>query len=371
MAERHGLVAGDLDGFFSAPTHAYGPRSLYVSPMRADLARLLSRENPLFEGDDDFAYFTWYDQGVPRGRITAHLHRASNEHYRIHRAYFGYFACADDPTAAEALLTAAEDWARSRRCDEIIGSFDLTAMQQIGILTEGFDRTPYIDMQHNPEHLPRLLRDHGYRPRFPMSTFETDLTTFDPETLRGPAQRQLMDGDELRWTLLTRRRFGHQMEDVREVLNDGFADNPMFVPLSSEEFAFQAGGLMWIVDSRLSCLAYAGSEPVGVVVCIPDLNPFLRATGSRLSIATPWHFLRHRLRRRRAVILFYSVARAWHGRGLAGAMLFRVTSALRSAGYTRLGTTWIADGNPASLRQMEKLGAERLHRLHLFVKELT
>ena len=371
MAERHGLVEGDFNGLFAAPAGAYGSDALYVSPMRSDLARFLSLDNPLFERADDFTFFTWYDRGVPRGRITAHLHRASNQRYRQRRGYFGYFACADEATAAAALLTAAEEWARSRGCTEIVGSFDLTAMQQIGIVTEGFHRAPYTDMQYNPEHLPRLLLELGYRPRFPMSTFETDLTGFDPENLRGPAQRELLAGGEVRWTRLTRWRFRRQIEDVRRVLNDGFAENPMFVPLTAEEFAFQAGGLTWIVDSRLSCLAYVDGEPVGVVLCIPDLNPFLRAAASRLSVATPWHLLRHRLRRRRAVIVFYSVARAWHGRGLAGAMLYRVTSALRAAGYERLGTTWIADENPASLRQMERLGAERLHRLHLFGKELA
>jgi hypothetical protein len=51
-------------------------------------------------------------------------------------------------------------------------------------------------------------------------------------------------------------------------------------------------------------------------------------------------------------------------------MLHRVTRALRESGYERLGTTWIADENPASLRQMEKLGARPLHRLHLFRKDL-
>ena len=40
------------------------------------------------------------------------------------------------------------------------------------------------------------------------------------------------------------------------------------------------------------------------------------------------------------------------------------------AGYERLGTTWIAEENPASLRQMEKLAARPLHRLHLYRKDL-
>jgi RimJ/RimL family protein N-acetyltransferase len=254
--------------------------------------------------------------------------------------------------------------------DELVGSFELTAMQQAGVVTEGFGEAPYTDMHYNPPHIPGLLAAHGYRPAIPMTTWETDLTAFDPDGLLGPKQRQLLAAPALRWETLTRRGFRRRMEDVRTVLNDGFADNPMFVPLTSEEFQYQAAEMMWIVDPRIASLVYADEEPVGAVVCIPDLNPFLRDTGSRFGLTAPFHFLRHRMRRRRAVIIFYSVSRSQHGRGLAGAMLHRVTRALKDAGYERLGTTWIADENPASLRQMEKLGARPLHRLHLFRKEL-
>jgi hypothetical protein len=47
-----------------------------------------------------------------------------------------------------------------------------------------------------------------------------------------------------------------------------------------------------------------------------------------------------------------------------------VTRSLKEAGYERLGLTWIADENQASLRQIEKLGAQPLHRLHLFRKPI-
>jgi RimJ/RimL family protein N-acetyltransferase len=129
--------------------------------------------------------------------------------------------------------------------------------------------------------------------------------------------------------------------------------------------------MMAILDPRLSSVLLHHGQPVGTIVCIPDLNGFMQATRSRIGIMTPLHFLRYRLRRRRAVIIYYSVVRAQHGRGLMGAMLARTIGALRDAGYRELGITWIADENAASLRQMERLSARPLHRLHLFRKFLN
>jgi len=144
----------------------------------------------------------------------------------------------------------------------------------------------------------------------------------------------------------------------------------MFVPLTEAEFTFQAGEMTKILDPRLSSVLTLDGHPAGVVICIPDLNGFLRATRSRMGWLTPFHYLRYRLRRRRAVIVFYSVTQAHHGRGLMAAMLARTLCELRAAGYQCLGITWIADVNPASLRMMEKIGAAPLHRLHLYTKDL-
>ena len=51
-----------------------------------------------------------------------------------------------------------------------------------------------------------------------------------------------------------------------------------------------------------------------------------------------------------------------------GGSAMKAVEALKDAGYEKLGVTWIADENPASLRQMQRMNAEPLHRLHLFRK---
>lgn len=366
------LREGDAQAFFRVPFEVYGPRSPYVSPLESDLRRFLdARANPLFARFGARRFFTVHRGEAMLGRIVAHVHRAANERHGTERSSFGYFDCADDLAAARLLLAAAEDFGRAQGCDEIAGAFNLTAMQQCGIVTDGFEGVPYSDQVYNPPHVPRLLEACGYARFFPMRTSEVDLARLDPETLLGPAQRAALADPRLRWETIRARGITRLLRQVCRVLNDGFDRNPMFVPLTEEEFLFQAKDLMWVLDPRISALVHGPDGPAGAVVCIPDLNPLLRALGSRLGWAAPFHWLRFRLRRTRAVIVFYSVAQAHQGRGLNGAMLYRVTSALKRAGYRTLGITWISDQNAASLRQAEKLGGRTLHRLHLFRKRLA
>ncbi|MBD9627191.1 GNAT family N-acetyltransferase [Ensifer sp. ENS06] len=365
------IRTGDIDAFFSAPFQIYGARKPYVSPMLSDLKRFLSAEtNPLFDTAADYACFTAHEGGAVRGRITAHVHRASNAQFALDRGYFGYFDCADDERVAAALLERAEDWARAKGFREILGNFNLTAMQQVGVMTGGFENAPYTDQIWGPPYLPRLLENRGYAPCFPMTTFEIDIRTVEIDGLLASAQMRALFDDGFRFSPIRRSTLEQRLEDSRLILNESFADNPMFVPVSRAEFEFQAKEMKWIMDPRISAVAEKDGTPAGAVIAIPDVNPMLKAMGSRLGLTAPWHLLKHRLKRRRAVIIFQGVKPEHQGRGLNPLLLAHVLGEMRRAGYDTAGGTWIADVNAASLRQAEKAGARPLHRLHLFGKTL-
>lgn len=361
---------GDIDAFFAAPFAVYAGMP-YVSPMRSDLKRFLSaKTNPLFETPNDFAVFTAHENSAVRGRITAHMHRASNARFDLKRAYFGYFDCADDERVAAALLERAEDWARRKGFSEILGNFNLTAMQQVGIMTGGFEHAPYTDQIWGPPHLPRLLERRGYCPSFPMTTFEIDIRSAPTGGILNGVEMRALLSDGFRFSPIRRKTLDRRLEDSRLILNESFVDNPMFVPVSRPEYEFQAREMKWIMDPRISAVAEKDGAPAGAVIAIPDVNPMLKAMSSRLGLSAPWHLLKHRFRRRRAVIIFQGVKPAYQGRSLNPLMLAHILGEMKGAGYETVGGTWIADTNSASLRQAEKAGAHPLHRLHLFGKTL-
>ena len=362
----------NFDAFFEAPFVAYGAGSPYVSPIKADLARFLSRRNPLVVGAGEGAliYFTAHRDGGVVGRITAHEHGASNRLHEVKRGYFGYFECSDDAEAAAALLSAAEHWCRARGLTEIAGNFNLTAMQQIGVVTEGFEHGPYLDQVWSPPHIARLLSENGYSATFPMATMEVADLQNAPEVQLGPKHHAIMEDPDFTFAPITRATLAKRLEEARCILNASFADNPMFVPVSAEEFHFQARDMKWVMDKRISAVLHHRGEPAGCVICVPDLNPFLRKIRSRFEITTPWHFLRHKMINTRAVLIFAGIMPHLQGRGVNPVILDHVMRNAKAAGYTHMGNTWIADVNPMSLAQTEKAGSSRLHRLHLFHKTL-
>lgn len=364
------LVEDRFESFFEAPFNAYGKDSLYVSPLKSDLKRFVNADqNPLFESADDISIFAVERDGQAIGRICAHVHCASNQLYGWNRAYFGYFDCADDNQAGNMLLNAVENWARTRGFNEIVGNFNLTAMQQIGVMTDQFTAEPFTDLVYNPKHIPKLLEASGYTAEFPMTTFSLDLTTAVLPTI-GSRQQAILDDPDFEFIAITRRNVKQRMEQARQILNTSFAKNPMFVPVSEKEFHFQAKDMAWVIDPRISAMLTWRGHPIATILCVPDMNPFLQRTRSRMSLSAPWHFIKHKFSNKRAVLIFSAVAPQWQGKGVNPLVLRRVILAMQEAGYRVLGNTWIADVNPASLAQKEKSGATPLHRLHLYKKTL-
>src|ERR1700745_4283486 len=118
--------------------------------------------------------------------------------------------------------------------------------------------------------------------------------------------------------------------------------------------------MMWIIDKRISTVVYHRGRPAGAIIAIPDLNPLIKAIDGRIGVSAPFRFIKHRVRNDRAVLVYQSVCRELHNRGLNGAMLYRTARALKDAGYRTLGGTWIADVNKPSLRHAEQVGAKPL-----------
>lgn len=358
----------DFDSFFEAPFRAYGEESHYVSPMKMDLRRFLDpASNPLFRGGDNLSYFTAHnDRGIPVGRITAHIHRESNERFGWKRGYFGFFDVIDSPAAAKLLLDAAENWNRAHGMTEIMGNFNFTAMQMAGVVTGGHEFEPYGDNVWNPPHTPRLLEACGYTATFPMRSFVANLDDADPENFR----ECTLDPKRLEWTHFRKAKFKEDLETARQLLNAGFDKNPMFVPQTWEEIYFQAKDLSYVMDEKITTFVKVDGVPAGVAILIPDVAPLLKRLRSELSWRAPIEYLRFRLKNDRAVGVFISVRPEHHNCGLVSGLLKRSLTLMKAAGYRRLGMTWISDDNLPSLKSAARMGGKEGFRLHLFRKNL-
>jgi len=366
---RPARIRSELDAWLALPRRevypAWGP---WVSPLDAELRRMLDRrKNPFFRHGDGVALLATDSQGRPVGRALAHIYHRHNVRHGERAAFFGYFECRDDAATARALIDAAAAFGAQRGSTVLRGPFNMTAMQEMGVLTSGFDEPPAVDEAYTAPHYQRLLAAAGLTPVFPVTTFRVDdLSRLEPDALLGERHRALLSSGRLRVRSANLRDFVREIETIRELLNDSFYDNPHFVPITHDEFVFQIGPYKRLMDPAISLLAELDGVPCGFIITVPDFNPLLKRMQGRTGAKEILAFLRRRSRIRDAVIIIMGVPRHLQGRGIMRVLHAELVRVLLRRGYRRLTVTWIADVNAKSLATVSALGARPLHRLTLY-----
>ena len=370
---RPALTESDLDTWVQFPRReVYDSRSPWVAPLDRDLRRMLDRrKNPFFRHGEAEPLLAFDRHGVVAGRILTHIYHRHTVRHGERAAFFGYFECRDDVDAAQTLIEGARAFGRRFGCTVVRGPFNMTAMQEMGVLVDGFDAPPAVDETYTAPYYPALLEAAGLRATFSVTTFRIDdVAQVDPDSLLNERHRALTTAGRLHIRPADPKQYDREFEILRELLNDSFGHNRYFVPITDEEFEFQLGPYRRLIDPAISLVAELDGVPCGFIVAVPDYNLVLRHMGGRMGPREILTFLRGKSRIHDACLIIMGVQQQLQGRGVMRLMQAELIRALRRSGYRSLTVTWIADENAKSLGTMRALGARPLHRLTLYETEL-
>jgi hypothetical protein len=354
--------------FVRLPRSIYPKGSPWVRPPDMVVKGYLDRKNPFFQ-DGVGQTFMVRREGKPVGRIMAHVWR---RHQRLHRervGYFGFFECENDPPAATLLLQAASQFVREHDCEFLRGPFNMTGMQEAGIVTDGFEKAPAVDMVYTAPWYPRLLEENGFHKCLEMETRSNeDITSLTLEGMAGGCRAsRIMGGIRLRHLSSFRRNA--EMEMVRDVVNASFVGNWGFVPISREEWDLQTAALLPILDPALVILATVQDVAVGVTLAVPDFNRvFRRANGWLLHPVSLALFGKSRLKE--AVVILCAVRKQYQNLGIARLLNIELLRNMRKGGYRSISTTWIGGGNAPSLASTDAFGMTRRHQVAMYERAL-
>jgi GNAT superfamily N-acetyltransferase len=357
----------DLLRWIRFPLSLYPEESPWVAPLERELRRRLSKKNPFFGYGEASPLLAVDGSGRVRGRILAHVNRKHQEEHHERAAFFGYFEAEDDPAVARTLVDAARRFARERGCDRIRGPFNMTAYQELGVLLEGFEHSHGVAETHTRPYYPRLLEAAGLTPCKLISTFiNPELQKLDPATILKQKHHALLADPSLTIRSMDLRHWDRELGRFGEMLNRCFAGNWHYLPLSPEEVRFEYGGLKQLIHPELVLVAEIGGQPVGFLICLPDVYQLLRPMRGRLSTLGVIRFMRNRHRLRQASVLTIGVLPEVQARGMIRVLMYKLVQTLQRLGYTSLTATWVGDDNPASLSHAKALGGSRKHRLAIY-----
>jgi hypothetical protein len=212
----------------------------------------------------------WRD-GQPVGRISAAINHRFNDHYNTRIGFFGFFEVIEDYEIAKILLDHARAWVKDRGMTVMRGpgEYSNATHERQGILIEGFQYPPTVDLTHNPPYYSKFLDQYGFRKAKDYYAY-----TFDVQNPDAPRLDELVEQVQQRRKIETRplefKELRSEIQLVIKIYNDSWAENWGFLPITDEEANTVADSLRPIVDPGLVRFAFIRGEPVAVLGSFPD-----------------------------------------------------------------------------------------------------
>jgi len=278
--EQFGLGDTRIREFAMLPWRLYHGDPHWTPPLTMDLLGnpillakgLLTAEHP-YHRSAEVTHFLARRDGRAVGRVAASVNRRFNDYYGSKIGFFGFFEVEEDPEATSALLDAARAWLTERGMTAMRGpgEYSNATHERQGVLVEGFEYDPTVELTHNPPYYDALLQDYGLAKVKDYVAYLIDFNDVPRERIE-----RLAAGARKRGKITTRpadmKHFTDEVKLVLKIYNEAWADNWGFLPQTDEEGEALAETLKPIVDPGLVRFAYVGDEPVAVFGAIPDPN---------------------------------------------------------------------------------------------------
>jgi hypothetical protein len=279
----------------------------------------------------------------------------------------------NDSETFQMLMDTAETWLRKKGMRRVMGPFNLSINQELGLLVDGFDTPPMVMMGHgHPYYAPRI-EENGYRKEKDLLAYIVD-SDFKPP----PAMRAIMARAKKRVQTRSLRKsdFKEELKLIRDIFNDAWSQNWGFIPFTDPEFQHLGKDLKMLVDENLMSIAAVDGEPAAFMILLPNINEVIRDLNGRL-LPFGWLKLLWRLKvkyPKTARVPLMGVRCRYHDSILGAALAFSMFASLRSPvikrGIKQVELSWILEDNKGMRNILETVSGRVYKTYRIYGKEL-
>jgi hypothetical protein len=269
----------DTKAFIDLAYRLNGDDPNWVPPLKDEVAATINPKKNGWFSHAEAQLFLAERGGKVVGRISAHIDRLALEMppeqgFGPGTGFWGLFE-AEDEEVAGAVIARAEAWLRDKGLTRALGPVSLSIWEEPGLLVKGHDHPPTVLMGHHPAHYQAWIEARGYAVAKKLLTYDLDVTNGFPPLV----QRIVANGEKnprIRIRKVNKSKFAEEAAIILAILNDAWADNWGFVPLTQPEIDDVGKKLKPLVFEDLIMIAELDGEPVAFMVTLPDLNEALK-----------------------------------------------------------------------------------------------
>ena len=356
-----------LRAFVDVPWSLFQGDPHWTPPLRAELlgsrilglTGLLTPEHP-YHRAADVMHFVARDGRRLLGRASAAVNHRYNDHYDAQIGFFGFFDVCEDFRVVSELLDRCREWLVARGMETMRGPggySNATHEPHQGILVDGFDAPPTVELTHNPPYYAEYLERYGLRKAKDYHAYRIEIAPPSERLLRvaGAVRRRR----RIETRPIDMRRLRDEVNRIVAIYNEAWSNNWGFLPLIDAEAEAVADSLRLVADPGLLQFAYVNGELAAVVGALPDPNVPLRPRWNRfadLDIVRALRLLRTRKRISRVRLMFFGVRPRFRKLGIDAALYLEVLGHALQRGYTTCEPSLLLEDNDLILRASSFMG---------------
>jgi hypothetical protein len=356
-----------LRDFLRLPFRVYRGNSHWVPPIIAECRRTLdTSKNPYF-ADATLELFVCFCDGLPIARVALVISREHCRRFNVRTGFFGFFEALDDQDGVTRLFSAVERRCRERHIATLEGPFNPNHYSELGLLADRYDEDQGFFEPYNPQYYHRLLAGAGFEMAESLFTGRNSDVRGYLRQRYGPPP-ELPSAGEYVVRSFNLARMDQDLEKVREVFNDAFSSNWHFLPATAAEHRFAAKYLKVITRPELVTIVEHKGAPVGVLMCVLDINPLLRQMNGRVGPLKYLRFLAGKNRIRTLVVYAVGIRKGHKGTRVFTLLLESMRRMADS--FDVMTCTWMHPGNLLSVATASRVGLIPDKQLQMYRKQI-
>lgn len=365
------LGAPRLKEFVDLPWKLYRGDDCWTPPLRGDLlgnrllgmVGLLTPNHP-YHRHAKVTHFLARRLGKPVGRISASINYRFNEHHGTRIGFFGFWETINDYEVASALLDKAREWVKNEGMSVLRGpgEYSNATHERQGILIEGFQYPPTVELTHNPPYYGEFLERYGFRKAKDYYAYRLDIQNPTPSRL-GRLEEQVRLRREIKTRAINLKEVENEARLIVKLYNEAWADNWGFLPITDDEVKPLADSLRMVADAGLIRFAFVKDEPAAVLGLFPDPYYALRPRWQWYGDSDLVRILRLLWMRWRRIprtrLMFFGVRPGYRRLGIDALLFSEVREYAVGRGYRECEASLLLEDNRLILSPSEFMGAGR------------
>lgn len=333
----------NLKKFVEFQIKLYEGNPYFIPPLVSDeIATLDSKVNPAFDHYES-AYFMAYRDRKPVGRIAAMINKQVNEKENSRQARFGFVDFIDDAEVSKALFDTAEQWAKEKGMDNIVGPLGFTDLDNEGMLINGFEELGTMATIYNYPYYPQHIERLGYEKEVDWHEFLIEVPEQIPDKHKRIAEI-VKKKFNLRVVKFTSRKALKEQygQALFELINEAYDNLYGYSRLTKRQIDYYIKIYLGMLNLDLVTLIVDGDDQlVGVGISIQSMSRALQKSKGKMFPFGWWHLLKGlKGKNDRVDLLLVAVKPQYMGKGV-NALLF--TDLIPA--YNKYGFKW-AESNP-------------------------